>query len=123
MVAEGADAGRVRALRDAGAVVAPAGSHGGRLDLVEVLAELHRREVRALLVEGGAEMHGAFLSAGLVDRVAVFVAPLLIGGREALSVMTGSGLSLGSAVRLTDLAVRTVGPDLLVEGDVERVTV
>src|SRR5262245_55017995 len=120
MVAEDALPERMRALRETGAQVVHARSRQGRLDLGEVLAELHRREVRAILVEGGAEMHGAFLSAGLVDRVAVFVAPLLIGGRQSLSAITGSGLALGKAVRLVDLAVRPVGPDLLLEGDVDR---
>jgi len=40
-------------------------------------------EARAVLVEGGGEVHAAFLDAGLVDRVALFVAPMLVGGRAA----------------------------------------
>jgi diaminohydroxyphosphoribosylaminopyrimidine deaminase/5-amino-6-(5-phosphoribosylamino)uracil reductase len=111
---------RAKALEQAGAVVVLAGSRDGRVDLERVLTELHRREVRALLVEGGAEVHGAFLAAGLVDRVAAFVAPLLLGGRQAASAMGGSGLSLQDALRLTDLCVRSIGADLLVEGDVAR---
>jgi diaminohydroxyphosphoribosylaminopyrimidine deaminase/5-amino-6-(5-phosphoribosylamino)uracil reductase len=120
MVAADAPRDRTERLGRAGAVVVRAGSRDGRVDLEGMLTELHRREVRALLVEGGAEVHGAFLASGLVDRIAVFVAPLLLGGREAPSAIGGSGVPLQDALRLTDLSVRTVGPDLLVEGDVAR---
>ena len=72
---------------------------------MRVLAELHRREVRALLVEGGAEIHGAFLAAGLVDRVAVFVAPAP-AGRPAGRVGHGWIRARRSrdALRLADLS-------------------
>jgi diaminohydroxyphosphoribosylaminopyrimidine deaminase/5-amino-6-(5-phosphoribosylamino)uracil reductase len=120
MIGDGAPRSRREALEQAGAVVVLAGSRQGRVDLDRVLAELHRREVRALLVEGGAETHGAFLASGLVDRVAVFVAPVLLGGRQAASAMGGSGLPLREALRLADLSVRAVGSDLLLEGDVVR---
>jgi diaminohydroxyphosphoribosylaminopyrimidine deaminase/5-amino-6-(5-phosphoribosylamino)uracil reductase len=92
----------------------------GHVDLEAVLAELHKREVRALLVEGGAEVHGAFLEAGVVDRVVVFIAPLLLGGRAAPSPMAGPGLPLKDALRLGPLAVRLVGPDLLLEADLPQ---
>jgi diaminohydroxyphosphoribosylaminopyrimidine deaminase/5-amino-6-(5-phosphoribosylamino)uracil reductase len=117
-VGEGAPHERTGRLEHAGAVVVRVAERGGRLDLDEVMAELHRREVRAMLVEGGAEVHGAFLASGLVDRVAVFVAPLLLGGREATPAIGGPGVRLADALRLADVSVRTVGPDLLVEGDV-----
>jgi len=72
--------------------------------------------VQSLLVEGGAKIHGAFIAAGLVDRVALFVAPRLAGG--GVPVATGAGLSLENALRLGPLTVRTVGEDLLITGDV-----
>jgi diaminohydroxyphosphoribosylaminopyrimidine deaminase/5-amino-6-(5-phosphoribosylamino)uracil reductase len=73
-----------------------------------------------VLVEGGGEVHGAFLDAGLVDRVAMFTAPLLIGGRRATPVMGGAGRELKSAVRLGRFAVTPIGDDLLLEADVVR---
>lgn len=105
-------------LSRAGPVVVRGPERHGHVDLEAVLTELHRREVRALLVEGGAEVHGAFLEAGLVDRVVVFIAPLLLGGRAAPSAVGGLGLPLKSGLRLGPLAVRSVGADLLVEADV-----
>jgi diaminohydroxyphosphoribosylaminopyrimidine deaminase/5-amino-6-(5-phosphoribosylamino)uracil reductase len=115
---DGAPPDRIRDLEAAGALVVSAGDRDGRVDLRAMLAELHRREVRSLLVEGGAEVNGAFLAAGLVDRVAVFMALVLLGGRGATPAVGGPGLALANALRLRDVAVRSVGADLLLEGDV-----
>jgi len=76
--------------------------------------------VRSVLVEGGGETHAAFLEAGLVDRVAVFVAPRLLGGRDAASLVGGTGRDLKEAVRLGPLSVTPLGDDLLIEADVRR---
>jgi diaminohydroxyphosphoribosylaminopyrimidine deaminase/5-amino-6-(5-phosphoribosylamino)uracil reductase len=120
MVGESAPQGAVDLLARSGAAVVSGPASNGRLDLGAVLAELHRREVRALLVEGGAAVHGAFLDAGLVDRVAVFLAPMLLGGRDAPSAVGGRGLPLAQAARVGALSVRALGADLLIEGDVLR---
>jgi diaminohydroxyphosphoribosylaminopyrimidine deaminase / 5-amino-6-(5-phosphoribosylamino)uracil reductase len=122
LIAVGAEApeARVRALAASGATVVSCRTRDGRADLGALLAELFAREVRAVLVEGGGEVHGAFLDAGLVDRVAMFTAPLLIGGRRATPVMGGAGRELKSAVRLGRFAVTPIGDDLLLEADVVR---
>ena len=88
----------------------------GPRGLRRALAVLARHGVQSLLVEGGAKIHGAFIAAGLVDRVALFVAPRLAGG--GVPVATGAGLSLENALRLGPLTVRAVGDDLLITGDV-----
>lgn len=120
VVGETAPAGRVAALQAAGATVLRCPTRGGRVDPSALLARLFEREVRAVLVEGGAETHAAFLDAGLVDRVAFFMAPLLLGGRAAPGVVGGPGRELKSAVRLGPLAVSVLGGDLLLEADVLR---
>ena len=122
LIAVGAEASesRVRELAASGATVVSCRTRDGRVDLGALLAELFAREVRAVLVEGGGEVHGAFLDAGLVDRVALFAAPLLLGGRRATPVVGGAGRELKSAVRLGGFAVTTMGDDLLIEADVVR---
>jgi len=122
LIAVGAEApeSRVRELAASGATVVSCRTRDGRVDLGALLAELFAREVRAVLVEGGGEVHGAFLDAGLVDRVALFAAPLLLGGRRATPVVGGAGRELKSAVRLGGFAVTTIGDDLLIEADVVR---
>jgi diaminohydroxyphosphoribosylaminopyrimidine deaminase/5-amino-6-(5-phosphoribosylamino)uracil reductase len=106
-----------RVLDDAAeSVVLNAGS--GPRGLRRALATLARSGIQSLLVEGGATIHGAFIGAGLVDRVALFFAPRLAGG--GVPVAKGAGLPLESALRLGPLAVRAVGEDLLITADVQQ---
>jgi diaminohydroxyphosphoribosylaminopyrimidine deaminase/5-amino-6-(5-phosphoribosylamino)uracil reductase len=119
-VTERAPAERVSELEAGGATVVRCASRDGRVDVGALLANLAAREVRAVLVEGGGEVLASFLAAGVVDRVAVFLAPLLLGGRAAPSVLAGHGRELKSAVRLAALTVTALGDDLLLEADVVR---
>jgi diaminohydroxyphosphoribosylaminopyrimidine deaminase / 5-amino-6-(5-phosphoribosylamino)uracil reductase len=119
-VGEAAPAAAVAALEQAGATVLRCATREGRIDPLALLARLFALDVRGVLVEGGAETHAAFLDAGVVDRVALFVAPLLLGGRAAAGVVGGAGRELKSAVRLGALSVTTLADDLLVEADVVR---
>jgi len=122
LVAVGVDApaGRVAALEGAGATVLRATTREGRVDVVALLARLFERDVRTVLLEGGGETHAAFLDAGVVDRVTLFLAPLLLGGREAPGVVGGAGRDLKSAVRLGPVSVTPLGDDLLLEADVVK---
>lgn len=116
----GAPAEAARALRARGVEVLDCPARDGRVDLDALLAELARRGVVSLLAEGGGELNASLLEAGLVDRVAFFVAPAVLGGRGAPGPVGGSGRGLKEALRLGPLEVRRVGPDLLIEADLER---
>lgn len=119
-VTESASRERVRMLEAKGVTVLPLPARDGRVDLPALLSALAEREVVAVLLEGGATLNAAFLEAGLVDRVCLFVAPLLLGGTGALGLVGGVGRSLKEAFRLRGVTVRRVGEDFLIEGDVER---
>jgi diaminohydroxyphosphoribosylaminopyrimidine deaminase/5-amino-6-(5-phosphoribosylamino)uracil reductase len=107
---------RVAALEAAGAEVAALA--GGPAQRVAAgLRALGERGIQSLLVEGGAELAGALVAADAVDRVAWFLAPMLIGGREAPSPLGGAGApSLALAPRLTGVIAERVGGDILVTG-------
>jgi diaminohydroxyphosphoribosylaminopyrimidine deaminase / 5-amino-6-(5-phosphoribosylamino)uracil reductase len=111
---------RTRALEEAGATVVRCPAPGGRVDVARLLAWLGEREVTAVLLEGGGEVNAAFLEAGLVDRVAVFIAPVLLGGRAAAALVAGAGRPLKEALRVRGMTVRPVGEDFLLEGDIDR---
>ncbi len=83
----------------------------GRADLSALLTELHARGVRAALLEGGPTLAGAFLAAGLVDRVVGYVAPKLLGGGSA--ALTGAGVTtIAEAIELDLIDIARIGPDL-----------
>ena len=110
---------RRRALEDRGVrIITP--TNGAR-DLDAVLAELHARALRSLLVEGGAEVAGAFLDRKLVDKVTAFIAPVIIGGRDAVSAVGGTGsAALADALRLTRTTHTRRGDDVEITGYPER---
>jgi diaminohydroxyphosphoribosylaminopyrimidine deaminase/5-amino-6-(5-phosphoribosylamino)uracil reductase len=95
----------------------------GRVALAPLLDELGRRGIISLLVEGGSEVHASFFADGLVDKVQAYIAPRLVGGREAPGPIGGAGVErLVDAVPLRGMDVTRLGTDLLVTGylDVHR---
>jgi len=90
----------------------------GGVDLRDLLAKLAARGITHLLVEGGAAVHARFLAEGLVDEVAIFVAPKILGG-DGLSLARGRGPArMAEALRLERVRVERVGDDVLVTGRV-----
>jgi len=91
--------------------VAPAPAPAAPLDPAAVLGLLHGRGVRSVLVEGGAGVAGAFVRAGLVDELVVFVAPLLLGARGH-PLLAGDGIAtLADGPRFRTVAVDRAGDD------------
>lgn len=89
----------------------------GRVDMPTLLAELGRRQITSLLVEGGGTVLGTFFEAGLVNEVWAFLAPLIIGGQEAPGAVGGRGCALlAEASHLQDISIETLGPDFLIRG-------
>jgi diaminohydroxyphosphoribosylaminopyrimidine deaminase/5-amino-6-(5-phosphoribosylamino)uracil reductase len=111
---EKADAHKVSELEACGIEVLRV-AEGGR-DLAAVLAELRRREVQGLIIEGGAGVAGAFLRARLVDKASFFIAPLILGS-DALGAVGGPGpLTVPEATRLLDVETHRHGDDVEVTG-------
>jgi diaminohydroxyphosphoribosylaminopyrimidine deaminase/5-amino-6-(5-phosphoribosylamino)uracil reductase len=97
-------------------VVAAAALREAGADLSMVLRELTRRDVQAMVVEGGPGLHRAFWASRVVDKVQVFVTPRVLGP-SALRWDMPDDLSLASLDRLR---VTPLGPDVLVEGECSR---
>lgn len=99
-----------------GADVDPGGGgHGvGRrgVDPRGALAVLHERGIRSVLLEGGPVVAGAFLDAGLVDRVVAYLAPALLGQGTAALATDSTGATMAAIARLRLVDVTMVGPDL-----------
>lgn len=93
----------------------PNGANGR--DLLSVVGELAKRSVQSVLIEGGAGIAGKFLDAGLVNKVSFFIAPVIIGGREAPNAIDGTGTErIVDATQLEDVEIVRHGPDIEVTG-------
>jgi diaminohydroxyphosphoribosylaminopyrimidine deaminase/5-amino-6-(5-phosphoribosylamino)uracil reductase len=117
---ESAPAGRISAWREAGAEVLVLSEPGSRRVVLErVLAELGKREIQRVLVEGGPTLGWELVRGGLVDQVVLFLAPILVGGRDAPSVLMGEGIAnIADPHRVEIIDVTRVGDDIKVVADV-----
>lgn len=112
-----APAEAVSALMRSGVDVISTGTADRSPALEEALVALGEREIQSVLVEGGAGLAAALLAADAVDRVAWFVAPILIGGSAAPGALGDPGVqALADAPRLQDVDISRVGDDVLVTG-------
>lgn len=110
----GADGARLQALVDCGVelIEAPI-SASSETDLIAAFQELGRRGLTRVLVEGGATLAAALFETELIDRLAWFRAPLLLGG-DALPAIEAFGVTeLKAAPRFKRCAIETLGEDLL----------
>ena len=107
------DSSQAEALREKGASVRVLPGQDGRVDLPQLLHELANHGVNELHVEAGATLNGALWSAGLVDEVLVYLAPMLLGpGRGMVDLPALTSLNDHAALAVIDC--RQVGPDLAV---------
>lgn len=111
---------KVAMLRERGVeVLVCADDDQGRVDLVDLMRKLGNRDIQHVLLEAGATLNRAALKAGIVNRLALFVAPMLFGGGDGMPLFAGAGvLSPDAAYRLEDLRTRIIDGDVLVEGEI-----
>jgi diaminohydroxyphosphoribosylaminopyrimidine deaminase/5-amino-6-(5-phosphoribosylamino)uracil reductase len=109
---------RARRLAACGVEIWSEPAAGGGVRLRRLLERLAGGGVSSLMVEGGADTLGRFFRAGLVDRVAIFQAPMLLGGESAPGGLGGPGFRLSLAPRVRDVEHERLGEDWLVTGRV-----
>ena len=94
----------------------------GRVPIDQLLDHLGGRGILSVLVEGGGETHAAFLAGGLAKKVYAYIAPRLIGGRDAPTALGGVGVEqLADSRSLRNVDVASLGDDILISGYVEDV--
>ena len=82
------------------------------VDPVEVVEVLGENGVSSLIIEGGGNVNASFLEHKLIDKVVLYIAPKLIGGKDAPTFLEGAGIELmKDAIELTDTQMLPVGKD------------
>lgn len=118
---ENAPKSQIRKLQAAGAEVMTAKAVRGRVDLGDVMKKLGQMDITSVLIEGGAEINASALKSGVVDKVVLFIAPVLMTGRDALCSIGGtSPEKVGQALGLVNVSVSFAGKDLMIEGYLKR---
>ncbi|RCW63161.1 bifunctional diaminohydroxyphosphoribosylaminopyrimidine deaminase/5-amino-6-(5-phosphoribosylamino)uracil reductase RibD [Saliterribacillus persicus] len=83
-------------------------------DVVEILGE---NLISSILIEGGGTINASFLKNGLIDKVILYLAPKLIGGKDAPTFLEGSGIDkMREAVELIDSEIIKIGNDFRLTG-------
>jgi 2,5-diamino-6-hydroxy-4-(5-phosphoribosylamino)pyrimidine 1'-reductase len=90
------------------------------VDLRRALARLRERGVASLLVEGGGELNWEFVRDDLLDEIHVTIAPALLGGSSAPTLLEGAGLAMSEQRRLRLCEVERVGDELFCRYEVCR---
>ena len=107
----------IRAFAQAGTEILGLPSASGLVDLEKLLKALGEREITNVLVEGGGILLGSLFDYGLVDKVIAFVAPIIIGGKEAKTAVSGKGVDkIADSLKLERISMEKFGEDLMISG-------
>ena len=92
-----------------------------KVDIEKLLDILGQQNICSILVEGGATLSGSFVAKKLVDKVYFFIAPKIVGGKEAKTPVAGTGiLNLQEALALKDIQIEKLEEDILIIGRVNK---
>jgi diaminohydroxyphosphoribosylaminopyrimidine deaminase/5-amino-6-(5-phosphoribosylamino)uracil reductase len=113
---------KLEALEREGIQVIVVESSPRRVSLERLMEALGKRGILSIMVEGGAEINASALREGIVDKVLVFLAPILIGGKSTPTAVGGDGIeSLAQALRLREVRIERFEDDILIQGYLHKV--
>lgn len=112
---------KINSLEDKGVKVIVVPSKNGKVNLKELMIALGNLKIDSILLEGGGTLNFSALEEGIVDKVKIYIAPKIIGGKDSKTPIEGKGIdNLKDAFKITNLSVSTIGEDILIEGYVEK---
>lgn len=118
---ENCDRDKMKKLQEKGIRVLLTKAEHGRVHLAELMEQLGESGIDSILLEGGGGLNEAALKAGIVDRVVTFIAPKLIGGKDAKTPVEGEGFEkMSQAICLENIEINRIGDDLMIQGTPER---
>ena len=106
-------------LEEAGHKVLILAEYYGKVDLIQLMVELGKLGIDGILLEGGGTLNESALKSGIVDEIRFILAPLLLGGRDAITPIEGTGFNtVDEGIRLYHMTTSRIGDDILVTGRV-----
>lgn len=114
---EDAPSDKVEQLIKHGVTVIKVAKKNSRVDLRELVNKLGKMGIDSILLEGGSSLNYSALESDIVDEVITFIAPKIIGGKEAKTPIGGSGVAyIKDAFRINDIRIETFGTDIMIRG-------
>ncbi len=96
-------------------------NEAGGLDMRLLMKALAKRNITSVLIEGGGTTLASAFEAGIVDKVMFFVAPKIIGGKDAITAVEGEGVArMDECIHLERMSARPIGEDILIEAYVKQ---
>jgi diaminohydroxyphosphoribosylaminopyrimidine deaminase/5-amino-6-(5-phosphoribosylamino)uracil reductase len=100
-----------------GVILAPIDIKAAKKDFNVIINKLNSLSVKRILIEGGGEVISSALFSNAVDDIYFFIAPKIVGGRNAVPVVGGSGVKkISQALKIRAMKVKKIGEDLLITG-------
>lgn len=94
-------------------------SNNNHVDISDLMIKLGAQGIDSLLLEGGGTLNAAFLEAGCVDEVYAFIAPKIIGGKDAKTPVCGKGIEkMSDAIKLQNIDIQNINGDILIKGKI-----
>ena len=122
-VGENISPARKRAYEKAGGEVLVTPTRRSQVDMPWLVGALGERQITSILAEGGSRLLGSLFDHGLVDKVIVFIAPMIIGGRLAKTPVAGKGVGkVIDSIKLERVRTRTCNGDVMISGYVGKET-
>jgi len=122
--------GKIRKLRQKDVEVIVCKQDQGKVNLRELMIELAKparqgfkggREISSVLVEGGGRITASFIENNLADKFIVFISPMIIGGKNAISPVEGKGVKkISDAVKIRNFSIKKMREDIVVEGYINK---
>lgn len=86
-------------------------------DFNVVIDKLHDMSLKRILVEGGGQLNASLLATGRVNDMFIFIAPIIVGGRDAVTIVEGNGISfIRNSLKFKNIQIKKIDEDILIKG-------
>lgn len=121
VIGDSVEAEKKKAFTDLGVDLLEMPTVDSRMDLEDLMSALGKRQITSVLAEGGGILLGSLFDNKLVDKVTVFVAPIIIGGEAAKAAVAGQGVDkIVESLKLEDITTEKFGNDIMITGYLKR---
>lgn len=111
------DRNKIKKLEDMGIFILKIKTKNGSIDLHDLINKLGKMKITSVMIEGGQKLLTSAIQSNIADKIICFVSPIIFGGANAPSPISGKGIDLiEKAIKLKDVAIKQFKNDVMVEG-------